>query len=63
MTALATRSYRDYLAQRGRQPLVIERTEKAPGDIVLRSWCRPVASVGASMMLHDAQGRFVGRAG
>lgn len=64
MTAIVTtpRSYRDYLAGRGIEPLAIERTEKAPGDLVLSSWCRPVASVGASMMLHDPKGRFVGKA-
>ena len=56
------RSYRDYLSQRGLSPLQIERTEKAPGHIVLVSWCRPTASVGASGMLHDDRGRFVGKA-
>lgn len=55
------RSYRDHLAKRGYEPLQIVRTEKAPGDKVLGSWCRPVASVGTGGMLHDAQGRFVGK--
>ncbi len=38
-------SYRDHLARKGIQPLVIERTQKQPGDKVLQSWSRPVQEV------------------
>lgn len=56
------RSYRDYLSQRGLSPLSIERTPKAPGDLVLTTWARPADRVGTGGMLHDRRGRFVGRA-
>ena len=36
---------RDVLARRGRQPVVVERTDKRPGDKVLRSWALPTEVV------------------
>ena len=38
-------SYHDFLASRGYQRLVIETTEKQPGDLVLRRLDMPVERV------------------
>lgn len=37
--------YRDYLRPKGVQPVVIERTEKKCGHLVLSSWAKPVETV------------------
>lgn len=37
--------YRDYLRAKGIKPLVIERTKRKKGDIVLISSCLPVEHV------------------
>lgn len=38
-------SYQDILALRGRKPLVIERTVKLPGHIILNNATRPIERV------------------
>ncbi len=42
---MTVRDYRDVLREKGINPVVIQRTEKKPGQIVLRSWCQPVRVV------------------
>lgn len=39
------KDYRDYLRFKGLKPIVIERTPKQPGHLVLNSWARPVERV------------------
>lgn len=38
-------SYRDVLARKGLEPIVIHRSQKRGGDLVLRSSCLPVEVV------------------
>lgn len=40
-------SYHDFLAARGYQRAVIQRTEKAPGDLVLHDICKPAQRIPA----------------
>lgn len=39
------KSYRDYLALKGLEPIVIERTAKQAGDFVMVSSCKPLEIV------------------
>lgn len=55
------RSYRDFLTRRKIEPLVIERTTKFGGDLVLASSCLPASRVPAGYRPRDTRGRFVGR--
>ena len=41
----AVKSYRDYLAMKGLQPIVIHRTPKAKGDKVIVTSCKPAETV------------------
>ena len=41
------KSYRDYLALKGLEPIVIERTAKQVGDWVMVSSCKPFEIVAA----------------
>lgn len=38
-------TYSDRLARKGIRPIVIERTDKRAGDVVLQSWAAPVVRV------------------
>lgn len=51
-------SYRDALARKGIEPLVIERTDKRPGDLVLSSWTRPAHVLPAHYRNRSADGKF-----
>lgn len=48
-------SYRDHLARKGIMPIVIERTIKRGGHLVLKSSCLPVIEV------PGRRGAFAGR--
>ena len=41
----AVKSYRDYLAMKGLQPIVIHRTAKSKGDKVIVTSCKPAETV------------------
>lgn len=41
----AVKSYRDYLAMKGIQPIVIHRTQKTKGDKVIVTSCKPAETV------------------
>ena len=40
-------TYRDHLARKGYHPVTIERTPKAAGHVVLRSWALPAQVIPA----------------
>lgn len=41
-------TYREVLARRGIMPMRVEESQKAHGDLVLDSWCRPVRVYGST---------------